>query len=174
MTDRTELSRIEFEMIASLQKDGRISNKELAARVGLAPSSCHERLRQLRQKKIIRGVHADIDPAALGIGLQAMFFVRLKDHSRASVDSFRERALTVREVIALYNVTGSEDFLVHAVARDLEHLYQLARDTLTTFGEVDHIQTLLIFDAVRRPELPQLNLPEPLKAKRKARRRAAK
>ncbi len=151
------LDRIEFEIVAALQKNGRLSNKELAAQVGLAPSSCHERLRQLRERQVIRGIHADIDPAALGIGLQAMFFVRLKNHSRASVESFRDRALELREVIALYNVTGSEDFLVHAVARDPDHLYQLARDTLTTFGEVDHIQTLLIFEAVRRPELPQLN-----------------
>jgi DNA-binding Lrp family transcriptional regulator len=171
MTEKIKLSRIEFEIVAELQKDGRLSNKELAARVGLAPSSCHERLKQLRERNIIRGIHAEIDPAALGIGLQAMFFVRLKDHSRASVGNFRDRALKVREVIALYNVTGSEDFLVHVVARDLEHLYQLARDTLTSFGEVDHIQTLLIFDAIRRPELPQLNPVDPPSSKRRVRRR---
>ncbi|HZH02675.1 MAG TPA: Lrp/AsnC family transcriptional regulator [Myxococcaceae bacterium] len=169
---KVALDRIEIEIVAALQKNGRISNKELAAQVGLAPSSCHERLRQLMARKVVRGVHADIDPAALGIGLQAMFFVRLKDHSRPSVASFHDRALQLGEVIALYNVTGSEDFLVHVVARDLDHLYQLARDTLTTFGEVDHIQTLLIFEAVRRPELPQLNLLEaPAPRARKTRKR---
>ena len=71
------MDRIDDAILASLQKDGRISNKELAAAVGLAPSSCLERMRRLQERGVITGFRADVDPKAVGIGLQAFVFVRL-------------------------------------------------------------------------------------------------
>ncbi|HZI09497.1 MAG TPA: Lrp/AsnC family transcriptional regulator [Myxococcus sp.] len=168
------LDRIDNRIVAALQNDGRLSNKELAARVELAPSSCLERVKRLRQRGIIQGVHAEVDPAALGIGLQAILLVRLRRHSRSAVASFHEHALSLREVVALYNVTGAEDFLVHVVARDMQHLYDLARDGFAGSPEVDHLQTSLIFNAVRRPVLPNLAEPEPEAAPAPARARVRK
>jgi DNA-binding Lrp family transcriptional regulator len=70
------LDRIDFAILAALQNDGRLTNKELAGRVGLAPSSCLERVRRLREAGTLRGSHAEVDPAVLGIGLQALLAVR--------------------------------------------------------------------------------------------------
>jgi DNA-binding Lrp family transcriptional regulator len=150
------LDRIDFEIIDALQNNARESNKELAGRVGLSPSSCLQRVRRLTDEGVLLGYHAEVGAAALGIGLQAMLFVRLRRHSRDAVKAFRTYALALREVVALYNVSGAEDFLVHVVARDAAHLFVLARDSFTARGEVDHLQTSLIFDMVRRPTLPNL------------------
>ena len=69
---RRALDRIDFDILAALQNDGRLSNKELAAKVGLAPSSCLERVRALRESGVLRGFRAEVDPEALGIHLQAI------------------------------------------------------------------------------------------------------
>lgn len=150
------LDRIDFKILDALQKDGRLSNKELAALVQLSPSSCWERVRQLRETGILVGFHAELDPKALGIGLQAMIGVRLKRHTRKAVESFRAHALTIEEVIAVYHVTGDKDFLVHVAARDAEHLRDLALEAFTTRAEVANLETSLIFQGDRRAGLPIL------------------
>ena len=76
---------IDFGILHELQNNARLSNKELAAKVKLAPSSCLERTRRLSAQGVLRGFHADVDPAALGVGLQAMIHVRLARHSRNHV-----------------------------------------------------------------------------------------
>jgi DNA-binding Lrp family transcriptional regulator len=171
---KPDLDRIDGQILAALQKNGRLSNKELAAQVGLAPSSCLERFRRLKALNLIRGIHAEVDPAALGIGLQAFISIRLRRHRRTAVQSFKEHAFTLPEVVAVYNVTGEVDFLVHVVVRDAQHLFELARDAFTTRGEVDHLQTSLIFEAMRRPEWPDLREPaeRPASGRQRARRSA--
>lgn len=148
------LDRIDFKILEALQKDGRLSNKELAALVQLSPSSCWERVRQLRETGVLVGFHAELDPKALGIGLQAMIGVRLKRHTREAVESFRVHALAVEEVMAVYHVTGDKDFLVHVAARDAEHLRDLALEAFTTRAEVASLETSLIFQGDRGAGLP--------------------
>jgi DNA-binding Lrp family transcriptional regulator len=151
-----ELDRIDAGILAALQNDGRLSNKELAAKVGLAPSSCLERVRRLRAQGVLRGVHADVSPAALGIGLEAMVSIRMRQHSLRQYRDFRAHLLSIPEVVAYYNLTGSQDFLAHVMVRSTEHLYTLLLEKLTVRPEVDRIETSLVFEAVRRPSLPDL------------------
>lgn len=149
------LDRIDRRLVALLQNDARLSNKELAAAVGLSPSSCLERVRRLYSDGILTGAHAAAAPATLGIGLQALVAVRLARHSRDQVESFREHALSVPEVVASYHVTGGNDFLLHVAVRDTEHLREVALSAFTTRPEVAHIQTHLVFEYVRKPGWPE-------------------
>ena len=150
------LDRIDFEILDALQNNARLSNKELAARVDLSPSSCWERVRQLREDGVLMGSHAVVEPKALGIGLQAMIGVRLKRHTREEVESFRTDALAKTEVIAVYHVTGNRDFLVHVAVRDADHLRDLALEAFTTRPEVANLETSLIFSGDRKGALPIL------------------
>jgi len=150
----SDLDRIDFAILDALQNNGRLSNKELAAMVHLSPSSCWERVRQLREEGVVVGFHAELDPRALGIGLQAMIGVRLKRHTREAVESFRAHALGIEEVIAVYHVTGNKDFLVQVAVRDAEHLRDLALEAFTTRPEVANLETSLIFESVIKNTLP--------------------
>lgn len=150
-----KLDRIDFALVEALEEEARLSNKELAARVDLAQSSCLERVRRLRESGVLRGAHADVDPHALGIGLQAMIAVRLQQHSRDLVESFRQHALSLEEVVSVYHVAGNDDFLVHVAARDPEHLRNLALDAFTTRPEVAQIHTSLIYEFARTWSLPK-------------------
>jgi DNA-binding Lrp family transcriptional regulator len=152
----TRLNRIDLAILAALQNNARLSNKELAARVDLAPSSCLERVRRLREDGVLTGFRAQVDPRALGVTLQALVFVRLARHAREQVKSFGAHALSLRETIGVYHVAGHHDFLVHVGVRDANHLRDLAMDAFTSRQEVSRIETHLIFEYVPKAQMPVL------------------
>ena len=154
MTTLRRLDRTDREILSALQKDARLSNKELAARLGVAQSTCLERVRRLREEGVLRGFHAAVDSKALGIGLQAMIAVRLRRHSIDLVAAFRAHTLSLAEVLAIYHMAGKNDFLVHVAVRDSDHLRELALSAFTTRREVAQIETALIFEHAGSRELP--------------------
>lgn len=151
MAENPALDRTDYEILEALQADARLSNKELAQRVHLAPSSCLERVRKLREAKILRGAHAEVDPAAFGVGLQAFIEVRLAKHSRREVEAFRSHVLALPEVQGLWHVSGQHDFLVQVAVRGSSHLRDLAMDQFTARPEVVQLETSLIFEHSRTP-----------------------
>jgi DNA-binding Lrp family transcriptional regulator len=143
-----DLDRIDIGILRLLQNNARLSVKEIAAEIGLAPSTTHERIRRLRESGVLLGTHVEVDPKALGVGLEALFMIELAKHERGIVD--------VPEVRAAFLVSGRYDLVVHVVVRDTGHLKDLAFDRFTNRPGVTRIETSLIFDARRRHELPVL------------------
>ena len=148
------LDRIDYEIVRLLRNNARLPNKDIARQVGLAPSTCLVRVRQLQRMGAITGFKAEVNPAALGVGLQAMISVRLKRHYKPDVEAFRQHALELPEVVRFYHVAGPIDFLVHVWTRDSEHLRNLAMTAFTAREEVSHIETELIFEHISCQELP--------------------
>jgi DNA-binding Lrp family transcriptional regulator len=157
MREGTDLDSSDVAIIAAMQRNARISNKRLAERVGLAPSTCLERVRRLVNLGVLRGFHADVDLAQLGLGLQALIAVQMSEHSRMLLDDFRNYVLTLTEVLAVYHVAGADDFLVHVAVRDSNHLRDLTLDAFTTRPDVMRIETRLIFEHASRRRLPIKN-----------------
>lgn len=150
------LDRIDLAILRALQENARLSNKELAVQVGVAQSTCLERVRRLQRSGVFKGAHAVVEPKALGVGLEAMISVRLSQHSQQHVESFRSRILALPEVMGFYYMAGATDFLVHVAVRDSDHLRDLALNTFTSHPDVAHIETSLIFEHVSSPVLPVL------------------
>jgi DNA-binding Lrp family transcriptional regulator len=148
------LDRIDCALLAALQKDGRRSNKELAADVGLAASSCLARVRRLRAEGILRGVHADLEPTAVGVALEAMVTLRLREPSGQASRALQSSLVERPEVVALYNVSGADDMLVHVAVRDVIHLRRLVWEDIASRPEVGHIETSLVFGHWARRALP--------------------
>ena len=150
------LDRIDRQIVAELAQDARLSNKELAARVHLAPSSCHARVQRLREDGVLRGFHADVDPKALGVGLRTLVAVRLADHgeknSRAVIDHFLE----LPEIVDVFLVAGNDDLFLHVAARDTDHLRELAMGNIGGRTEVADVRTVLVYEHHRRPTFPDL------------------
>jgi DNA-binding Lrp family transcriptional regulator len=148
------LDRIDREILGLLQNHGRIPNNELAKRVGLAPSTCLTRVRRLADDGVLVGFHGEVDPRAVGVGLQALISIRLEQHSRAIVMEFREHAVSQPEVIGLFYVAGSVDFLLHVAVKDSDHLRDLSLDRLASRAEVGHLTTSVIFEHVASRTMP--------------------
>jgi len=160
-----ELDRIDCVIIELLQNDARLTNKELAAAVGLAPSSCLARVQRLKQEGVLKGAHVEVDPEALGVGLQALIAVQLRQHSRDQVKAFWKHVMGLPEVLAVFHVAGTHDFQVHVAVRDAHHLRDLAQDAFTTRREVSHIQTSLIFEWAKGHVMPNYRIPQEIRPK---------
>ncbi|NEE04428.1 Lrp/AsnC family transcriptional regulator [Phytoactinopolyspora halotolerans] len=146
MSESVQLDPVDWQILSILQDDASITNKALADRVGLPTSSCHERVRRLRTAGVIDGIRASVNPAAVGRGLQAFIAVRLRPHRRDMIESFTAAVLELPETLALYNVSGPEDFFLHVAVVDSTDLQRLIIDDLASRPEIAHCQTHLIFD----------------------------
>lgn len=156
MYPHRELDRTDRRLVQLLSEDARRSNKELAAAAGIAPSTCSERVQRLRDIGAFRGFHADVEPAVMGIGVQALVVVRLRRHTEDDVQRFWKHAEEMPETIGVYHLSGANDFLCHVVVKDPDHLRRVAVSGFTTLPEVAHIETSLIFEHRSKPTLPDL------------------
>ncbi len=147
---RTPLDVVDRALLRLLEQDARTPNNALAEQVGIAPSTCLARVRALRERGVIRGYHADVDPAATGHPLQAMISVRLQSDSRSRLAAFVERVGRLPEVRDVYFLAGADDYLLHVATADSGTL----RDLVTSLNEdtdVAGTRTSLIFEHHRPP-----------------------
>lgn len=151
-----DLDKTDVAILEILQEDARTPIKEIAARVGLSTSSTHARLNALREAGVLGPSRAEVASSALGIGIEAIFMVELAKHKRGAVDSFLDKVAEVPEVRSAFLVTGRHDVLIHAVARDTQHLKDLALDRLTNSPGVVRVETAIVYETRRRHVLPDL------------------
>lgn len=151
-----QLDKTDIAILAALYKDARMNNKDIATLVGLAPSSCLERIKKLQTEQVIKGAQLNVDFQALGGNIQVMISIRLSDHSRPTIDTFQEQLTMLPEVISLYHMGGENDFLLHASLADTEHLRDFVFNAITARKEVNHVETALIYDHVKGTELPKV------------------
>ena len=147
--DVRPLDRTDHAILTILATDARVSNKDLAERVGVAQSTCLARVRALRADGVIRGFHADIDPRALGHHLQAMVAVRLQPTARASINEFIATLSRRAEVLEVYFVAGANDFLVHVATASTDELRWFVGEVLNRDPAIAGTETNLIFQHTR-------------------------
>lgn len=143
---RPALDPTDRAILRVLRQDARIPNNALAARVGIAPSTCLARVKALRESGVIRGFYADLEPAALGHHIQAMIAVRVQGTARAAMSALARDIARRPEVLDLYFLAGVDDFLVHVATRDTDSLRSFVVDELSARPEVSHTETSLIFE----------------------------
>jgi DNA-binding Lrp family transcriptional regulator len=147
--DVRPLDEVDRAILAVLAADARISNKDLADRVGVAQSTCLGRVRALRADGVIRGFHADIDPRALGHDLQAMIAVRLQPSARGALNDSITALSRRPEVLEVYFVAGANDFLVHVATASTDELRRFVGDVLNRDPAIAGTETNLIFEHIR-------------------------
>ena len=146
---RPVLDAVDRRILTALTADARLPNNALAERVGIAASTCLARVRALRQRGVIRGYSADVDPAALGRPLQAMIAVRLQSGARGHLSGFSQKMARLPEVLDVFFLGGADDFLVHVAARGSDALRDFVVGHLSSDPDVAMTETHLIFDHVR-------------------------
>jgi DNA-binding Lrp family transcriptional regulator len=147
---------IDSAIVRELQTDARQTNRELAARIGIAPSTCLERVRALRARGAITGYHAEISLPALNRHVQALVAVQIRPLSRAVIEDFKKYATGLPEVLSTFILAGGDDLLVHVAVQDVAALHAFLLDRFTKRREVVSFRTSVIFEHTRKRVVPPL------------------
>ncbi len=151
----TSLDRTDLRMLAVLQCEGRITNAELAARVSLSASACLRRLQRLEADRVITDYAAQVDPQAVGLGLQAFVRVQLSKHESVAIENFVHQVNGWDEVVACHALTGDMDYLLHIHVADLKDFSRFLLDHLLNASGVDDVNSSFVLRTVKRsPSLP--------------------
>lgn len=143
MASKIKLDDVDRRILKDLQSDGRMTNVELAKRIGISAPPCLRRVRALEDNNVIRGYHADINPDALGYSVMVFAFVGLNSQAEVDLQEFEALVNAWPEVRECHMLVGETDFMLKIVAHDWDHFQQFLTSKLTPAPNVSHVKTAL-------------------------------
>ena len=139
-----DIDHFDEKLLRALQDNARATSFELAEVVGLSPSSCQRRQRELEQRGIIRGYRADIDPAVLGQSFTVFAAVQLERHVRSDVQAFQKAVTQLPGILEVRHIAGAFDYLLRIAVADLASYETFHSDRLTALPGVAHITSYVV------------------------------
>ncbi len=149
MTNQLKLDKVDLQMLDILQREGRISNAELARRISLSQPATHARLKRLEQSGLIRSYMALLDRERLGFEMLCFVHVTLEKHQPDQVKNFHAQVANMPEVIECYHVTGDYDYLLKVVMRHRRDLEDFLVDKLSRIAGVGRVHTSVVLREVK-------------------------
>lgn len=140
-----KLDQNDIQILRLLQNNARLSNKELAAELNIAPSTCHERLKKLSKESYFEAFNASLNLKKLGINIEVLVAVRLNRHEREIVNSFIKKIKSLEGIIRFYHLAGDTDFMLHLAVENSNSLRSFIMDELANFSYIDHIESSIIY-----------------------------
>jgi len=149
-----KLDDVDLRILTILYKNADITNKELAAKIGIAPSTCLERVKRLKNSGVIKNAFIDVNLKTIGGNIEAIAAIRLQPYNKEVVNQLRDDLLKLPEILSMYHMGGSYDYFIHMSLRDSEHLRNFVFEAITSRDEVTTVETSLIFEHSRSGILP--------------------
>jgi len=147
--DQTQLDPIDRKILEKLQESGRMSNVELAAAIQLSAPQCFRRVRALEERGVIRGYHAAVDGAALGLGVMAYVSLSIGGNAVGQARRIEGQIRDFREVLECHIVSGDCDYLLKVVAGDLKALSQFLTDRLMQVPGVANVRSMICLEEIK-------------------------
>ena len=144
-----QLDRTDLQLLAELQRQGRLTNAELAERVHLSASACLRRVQRLERSGVIAGYRVELDAEHLGLGLQVFVRVQLEKHDAGYVERFTNAVQGWNEVVACHALSGDMDYLLHVVVEDLDHFSRFLLDRLLHESGVADVNSSIVLRTVK-------------------------
>ncbi len=144
------MDQIDRQILAELQRDGRLTVTELASKIGLSLSPCHRRLRELERRGVITGYRAVVDPESVGLAFHALVFVTMRQEDRETLLGFEEAVARIPNVVQAQRLFGDPDYLLRVVTADLNAYALLEDDTLAALPGVQRLTSTLVMKQVVR------------------------
>jgi DNA-binding Lrp family transcriptional regulator len=148
-----QLDELDTAILRELQADARRTNRDVAAAVGVSPTTALDRTRAMRDRGIIRGARLQVDLAAIGRPVQALIAVRIRPPSRQNIEAFRNWVSELPDTVGVFVTAGAEDFLIHVAVPDNASLYAFVIDKLTERAEIADVRTSVIYEHLRNDRI---------------------
>ena len=150
------MDELDSAIVQHLQRDARQTNRDLAQALGIAPSTCLERTRALRQRGVITGYHAEVSLAALNRHVQALLHVQIRPLSRSVIEGFKAYVSALPEVLSVFVVAGGDDFLVHVAVPSVDALHAFLMDKFSKRREIVGFRSSVIYQHSRNQVIEPL------------------
>ena len=141
---RDELDSKDIQILRLLLNNARLSNKEIAAKVEIAQSSTHDRIKKLIQKGYFKGAFAQIDQKKLGLNIEVILAIKLNKQHRSIIADFKEKASKFPGVIQLFHMAGNNDFILHIGVKNTDELRSFILDRLSTLNYIQSTETTMV------------------------------
>ncbi|PIB36537.1 AsnC family transcriptional regulator [Reichenbachiella sp. 5M10] len=155
MKGNIKIDNTDRKILKILQTNGKITNAKLSEEVGLSPAPTLERVKKLEQSGIIKSYHAELNAELLGLGVNTFVQVTLKGHNKQNIDSFLSKINEIEEVIECHHITGSGDFILKVIAKDIASYQLLMLEKVSDIDTVDSLQSMVILSTFKNnKEIP--------------------
>ena len=141
---KNDLDSKDIQILSLLLNNARLSNKEIAARVEIAQSSAHDRIKKLTLKGYLKGAHAQIDQKKLGLNVEVMLAIKLNKQHRSIIADFIEKASQFPGVLQVFHMAGNSDFILHLAVKDSDELRGFILDRLSTLEYIQSTETSMV------------------------------
>jgi Lrp/AsnC family leucine-responsive transcriptional regulator len=145
------LDALDRKILRTLQRQGRASNIDLAAEVHLSAPQCFRRVRSLEERGVIRGYHAAVDPAAVGLEVTAYVSLNIESAAFARVRAIEAEIRSYEQILECHSVSGDSDYLLKVVARDLKALSLFLTDRLMQIDGVADVRSMICLEEIKPP-----------------------
>ncbi|MBO6496723.1 MULTISPECIES: Lrp/AsnC family transcriptional regulator [Roseivirga] len=144
-----KLDKIDRKILDILQSNAKITNAQLSKEIGLSPAPTLERVKKLENSGIIKSYHAKLDTDKIGMGVSTFVYATLKGHNKSNIEIFMEAINKIEEVIECHHVTGSGDFVLKVIAKDIASYQQLMLEKVSDISVVDNLQSMVILSTFK-------------------------
>ncbi|RPG64248.1 MAG: Lrp/AsnC family transcriptional regulator [Flammeovirgaceae bacterium TMED290] len=144
-----KVDSIDRKILNILQKNAKITNAKLSNEIGLSPAPTLERVRKLETSGIISGYHAKLDNSKIGLNVSTYVMVSLKSHNKKNLDLFIDKIKNVENIVECHHITGSGDFILKVVAKDIESYQKLMLEKVSEIESTDSLQSMVILSTFK-------------------------
>lgn len=149
MSNPIKLDPIDRQILEKLQANAKITNSQLAQEIGLSPAPTLERVRKLENAGIIKSYHATVDNEKLGLGVGIFIQISLNSHKKHQIKSFVDKINQIPEVVECHHITGTADFLLKVLTRDIGSYQELILEKLVDIEEIGNMQSMVILSTFK-------------------------
>ena len=141
---KDELDLKDIQILNLLLNNARLSNKEIAAKIEIAQSSTHDRIKKLTKKGYLKGAHAELDQKKLDLNIEVLLAIKLNKQHRSIIADFIEKASQLPGVLQIFHMAGDNDFILHVAVKDTDELRSFILDRLTTLDYIHSTETTMV------------------------------
>ena len=148
-----KLDQIDRKILEILQGNAKITNAQLSKEIGLSPAPTLERVKKLETTGLIQSYHAQLDIEKIGLGVTTFVQVTLIGHKKQYIDSFVSKITGIEEIIECHHITGSGDFLLKVIAKDIPAYQKLMLERVSEIEEIDSMQSMVILSTFKNSKI---------------------
>ncbi|TAF32054.1 MAG: Lrp/AsnC family transcriptional regulator [Cytophagales bacterium] len=155
-----KLDQLDRQILDILQRQAKVTNAQLSKDIGLSPAPTLERVKKLEAMGFIESYHAKLNASKLGLGVTTFLSIKLSKHNEANNRTFIDKIKAIEEVIECHYITGSSDYLLKVVARNIEDYQSLILNKIAEIEEIDNMQTMVILSTIKDAKvlpIPDIN-----------------